>query len=195
MSRTLWDEFLVAFSAAHQLEVPTASNEDGQDLPIFLYTRERPEADGQGDDAAPDIAYIGLDEANEEVVTHICLDAADPDSPRVLLQVLEQNNYLFAPSDPVFSLTPDGKAVTLSARHPLRALLGEDQVANWSQWLEGFLDTARLWNQDLERLSLHEIAYKSAHNPAHTSAGGISGESAENTPDEGQKPQEHILRA
>ena len=63
MSRTLWDEFVVAFSAAHQLEVPAASGEDGQDLPIFLYTRERnPEATQEamggtgGDDTAPDIA-------------------------------------------------------------------------------------------------------------------------------------------
>ena len=190
MSRTLWDEFVVAFSAAHQLEVPAASGEDGQDLPIFLYTRERnPEATQEamggtgGDDTAPDIAYIGLDEASEEIVTHICLDAADPESPRVLLQLLEQNNYLFAPSDPVFALTPDGKAVTLSARHRLRELQREDQVASWAEWLEGFLDTARLWNQDLERLSAYSTHRETAQ------------ETGENSPATGAPKPEHILRA
>ena len=149
MSRTLWEEFVVAFSATNQLEAPSDAEAEGQDLPIFLYTREHPDKDPHREDASPDIAYIGLDEANEEIVTHICLDAADPESPRVLLQILEQNNYLFSPSDPTFSLTPDGKAVAISARHSLRSL----RVEEWSTWLEGFLDTARLWNQDLERLS------------------------------------------
>ena len=175
MSRTLWEEFVVAFSATNQLEAPSDAEAEGQDLPIFLYTREHPDKDPHREDASPDIAYIGLDEANEEIVTHICLDAADPESPRVLLQILEQNNYLFSPSDPTFSLTPDGKAVAISARHSLRSL----RVEEWSTWLEGFLDTARLWNQDLERLSQPD-------RPAQT--GAVASETA-------SQSQEQVLRA
>ncbi|MGR4000203.1 MAG: type III secretion system chaperone [Alphaproteobacteria bacterium] len=153
MSAELWNQFMdeVASSGGFSTE----DQEQENDLPLLLYTKPR-----EGDD--DDIAYIALDENVDEIVTNVCLDYADSENSSVLLDLLEQNSYVFHENDAVFSLTPDGSAVTVSVRHPLRL----QHAPEWLTWLENFMDSCHAWNENLKRISEFAHQYPETTEPS-----------------------------
>ena len=147
MSRDNWDLFVAEFQRLAEIEEAGGGAGAGEDdLPLLLYARPREGTDGA--DGEQDIVYIALDESCDELVTYVCLDRADPASPSVMLDLLERNVYVSGSADPVFAATPDGKAVVVSVRHPLRTT----HAPAWFAWLTDFLPLCRSWNDSLARL-------------------------------------------
>ncbi|MDA8000469.1 MAG: type III secretion system chaperone [Alphaproteobacteria bacterium] len=159
MSAALWRQFMDEVAAAGGFAAE--DGDDDNDLPLLLYTRPRGDGADPAADGDDDIAYIALDEGADEIVTNVCLDHADPENGAVLLDLLEQNGYVFQENDAVFSLTPDGSAVTVSVRHPLRL----QHAPEWLSWLGDFMDSCRQWNENLRRLSLPSRGVESASLP------------------------------